>query len=100
MQRATLADAYCQGRAFSKKAMNAKEAMKRANEIALKWEKGDNKTIIAALTDRLLFNVSPESQKDFETLLRHDFDPNIPNANQAVLRLFNTIIKEPEFQLI
>lgn len=100
LQRATLADAYCQGRAFSKKAMNAKEAMKRANEIALKWEKGDNKTIIAALTDRLLFNVSPESQKDFETLLRHDFDPNIPNANQAVLRLFNTIIKEPEFQLI
>lgn len=100
LQRATLADAYCQGRAFNRQAMNEKTAMNKAKAIHLQWEKGDNKAIIAALTNRLLFAVSPESQKDFETLLRHDFDPNIPNANQAVLRLFNAIIKEPEFQLI
>lgn len=100
LQRATLADAYCQGRAFNRQVMNEKTAMNKAKAIHLEWEKGDNKAIIAALTNRLLFTVSPESQKDFETLLRHDFDPNIPNANQAVLRLFNAIIKEPEFQLI
>jgi hypothetical protein len=39
-------------------------------------------------------------QKDFETVLKYDFDANAPNSDQAVLRLFNTIIKEPEFQLI
>ena len=100
LQRATLADAYSQGRAFNRQAMNEKTAMNKAKAIHLEWDKGDNKAIIAALTNRLLFTVSPESQKDFETLLRHDFDPNIPNANQAVLRLFNAIIKEPEFQLI
>ena len=29
-----------------------------------------------------------------------DFDENAKNANQAVLRLFNNMIKLPEFQLI
>jgi hypothetical protein len=38
--------------------------------------------------------------KDFENLLKYDFDANSPNSDQAVLRLFNAIIKEPEFQLI
>jgi hypothetical protein len=68
--------------------------------IVLNWQKGTNKAIIKELTDRLLFNVSPESQKDFEAILKYDFDANAPNADQAVLRLFNAIIKEPEFQLI
>ena len=66
----------------------------------LQWNKGTNKAIIKELTDRLLFSVSPETQKDFENLLKYDFDANSPNSDQAVLRLFNAIIKEPEFQLI
>ncbi len=99
LQRASIADGYCQGRIFNRSQM---EGSKRGlnKTVSLHWQKGKNKAIISELTARLLFDVSPESQKDFESLLKYDFDPNAPNADQAVLRLFNAIIKEPEFQLI
>ena len=63
-------------------------------------EKGTNKEIIKQLTNRLLFSVDETTQKDFETILKYDFDSDSQNANQAVLRLFNAILKTPEFQLI
>ena len=112
LQRAIVADAYCQGRLYNRQKTerdmegnmeektNQKNKISKDKPIALNWQKGTNKVIIKDLTDRLLFGVSPEAQKDFETVLKYDFDPNAPNADQAVLRLFNTIIKEPEFQLI
>lgn len=61
---------------------------------------GNNKTIIAELSNRLLFNVNESMQKDMENLLKYDFDPKNPNANYAVVRLFNYITKLPEYQLI
>ena len=68
--------------------------------VNLSWKTGTNKQIIRELSDRLLFQVDNESQKDFETILKYDFDSQAQNANQAVLRLFNAMVKEPEFQLI
>ncbi|MEZ7503802.1 DUF1800 domain-containing protein [Flavobacterium sp. Arc2] len=104
LQRAIVADSYCQGRISNQQKregkMDRKTNLSKDRPTTLNWQKGTNKIIIKELTDRLLFGVSPESQKDFETVLKYDFDPNAPNANQAVLRLFNAIIKEPEFQLI
>jgi hypothetical protein len=44
--------------------------------------------------------VEDNTQKDFESILKYDFDENAKNADQAVLRLFITMIKLPEFQLI
>lgn len=100
LQRNTVADTFCQGRLNNNRKMDGKNQASQNKIAALNWQKGTNKTIIKELTDRLLFGVSPEIQKDLETVLKYDFDANAPNADQAVLRLFNTIIKEPEFQLI
>lgn len=72
----------------------------RKTTINLDWSKGTNKQIIRELSDRLLFQVDHDTQKDFESILKYDFDTEAQNANQAVVRLFNAIVKEPEFQLI
>lgn len=72
----------------------------RKTTINLDWSKGTNKQIIRELSDRLLFQVDHDAQKDFESILKYDFDTEAQNANQAVVRLFNAIVKEPEFQLI
>ena len=61
---------------------------------------GTNKKIIADLSNRLLFQVDNDIQKDMENLLKYDFDPNEEHANNAVLRLFNYITKTPEYQII
>ena len=61
---------------------------------------GTNKTIIKELTDRLLFTISEEAQKDMETILKYDFNPKSESAATAILRLFNYITKLPEFQII
>ncbi len=59
-----------------------------------------NKQIIAQLAGRLLFEADAQMQKNFETILKYDFDPKNPNADEAVMRLFNYMAKTPEFQLI
>ena len=104
LQREAVADAVCQGRGFIRgndnNQMSSQMSRIKTKTTHLQWHKGTNKAIIKELTDRLLFSVSPETQKDFENLLKYDFDANSPNSDQAVLRLFNAIIKEPEFQLI
>ncbi|MFA9189097.1 DUF1800 domain-containing protein [Flavobacterium sp. FBOR7N2.3] len=110
LQRNNLADLYCSGREnFNQKAAanmmmdenpNSNRPGARKTTINLDWNKGTNKQIISDLSDRLLFQVDSDAQKDFETILKYDFDAQAQNADQAVLRLFNAIIKEPEFQLI
>lgn len=70
-------------------------------EVKIKYDSdGNNKTIITELSNRLLFTVNESIQKDMENLLKYDFDPKDPNANFAVIRLFNYITKLPEYQLI
>lgn len=107
LQRNNIADLYCSGREnFNQKAVatmmdeNANRPAARKTAIQLDWEKGTNKAIISELSNRLLFQVDNDTQKDFENILKYDFDPQAQNANQAVLRLFNAMVKEPEFQLI
>ena len=104
LQRKNLAYLLCNGKALNQKILkdnskadnpNAKET-----EIHLEWIKGNNIQIISQLSDRLLFQVEESTQKDFESILKYDFDENAKNADLAVLRLFNTMIKLPEFQLI
>jgi len=48
----------------------------------------------------LLFNLDENLKKDLETILKYDFDPKSENAENTVMRLYNTILKLPEFQLI
>ncbi|WP_163400601.1 DUF1800 domain-containing protein [Flavobacterium fluviatile] len=108
LQRNNTSDLLCSGRSLSKKAVNTmmmesskpqKELGKR--EVKIQFDSnGNNKTIITELSDRLLCNVNESMQKDMENLLKYDFDPKNPNANYAVVRLFNYITKLPEYQLI
>ena len=105
LQRNNLADLLCSGRGLNRKKMkpndemNAKSSNKK--EVEIDWNNsGNNKQIIAELTDRLLCEVDAASQKDFETIIKYDFNPKAENANQVVLRLFNAMVKLPEYQLI
>ena len=109
LQRNNLADLYCSGKEnFNQRTMatmmgedeNSNRPALRKTVVQLDWNKGTNKEIISELSNRLLFQIDNEAQKDFENILKYDFDAYAQNANQAVLRLFNAMVKEPEFQLI
>lgn len=108
LQRNNTSDLLCGGRSITRKALNTMndESEKPKTEfekIDVKIDfdsNGSNKTIIAELSSRLLFNVNDAMQKDMENLLKYDFNPKEPHANFAVIRLFNYITKLPEYQLI
>lgn len=106
LQRNNLSDLWCNGLNLSRKAFNqmgnenARIDTEKLN-IKLDWKKnGTNKTVISELSNRLLFQVSDEMQSEMETILKYDFDPKSEGAENAVLRLFNYIVKTPEYQLI
>ena len=104
LQRNNLSYILSNGKILNQKVLKDPSKMDRPNmkevPVNLDWAKGNNKQIIAELSNRLLFQVDESTQKDFESILKYDFDENAKNADQAVLRLFNNMIKLPEFQLI
>jgi uncharacterized protein (DUF1800 family) len=106
LQRNNIADLLCNGKNISRRAQYMDNDMVKENvnqlvKVFLNWTKsGNNKTIIAELQDRLLFQTNEKLQKDWETLLKYDFNPKAEGADNAVLRLFNNMIKTPEFQII
>ncbi len=103
-QRLNTCDILCKGANFKTTAVRNLDEIddyKAEIDVRVDWSrKGNNKTVIAELGDRLLFTVDDEMQKNFETVLRHDFVPNDKNADNGVLRLFNNMVRTPEFQLI
>lgn len=106
LQRNNAADLLCNGKNISKKAQYMTDDMVKENinqlvNVSLKWNKsGTNKTIIAELQDRLLFQSDENLQKDWETILKYDFNPKAEGADNAVMRLFNNMVKTPEFQIL
>lgn len=106
LQRNNLSDLWCNGMNVSRKAFNQMDnenARKEIEKLDIKfnWKKeGTNKTVISEIAERLLFEVSAETQKEMETLLKYDFDVKSEGADNAVLRLLNYITKLPEYQLI
>lgn len=113
LQRNNIADLLCNRKnlTLTKKinndsSMMEEEAMMKQNpnqqlKVKLEWNKeGDNKEIIAELKNRLLFQTDETDQQDFEKLLKYDFDSKTEGSENAVLRLFNFMVKTPEFQLI
>ena len=107
LQRNNAADLLCNGKNISrgKKEMENNSMMKqnpnRQLNVKLNWDKeGNNKEIIAQLSDRLLFQVDKNTQQDFEQILKYDFDSKTEGSENAVMRLFNFMVKTPEFQLI
>ena len=109
LQRNNVSDLLCSGRTISRKTFNAipdettdqSEVTFEKIKVSVAFDSnGNNKKIIAQLSERLLFRVDDTMQKDMEELLKYDFDAKSENANQTVLRLFNFITKTPEYQLI
>jgi len=108
LQRNNASDLLCNGRNISRKVFD--KIPEEGDDLEIKLEKinvsidfnknGNNKQIISELSNRLLFRVDENLQKDMENLLKYDFDAKDANANYAVLRLFNYITKTPEYQLI
>lgn len=104
LQRSNAVDALLNGNLLSRK-LTLKDDVNTISNTAkftpkINWKGDTNIEIIKQLTDRLLFTVDESNQRDFESLLKYDFNPEAKNANQAVIRLFNAITKTPEFQLI
>jgi uncharacterized protein (DUF1800 family) len=106
VQRHNTADLLCNGKAISRFTFNNDDPLlsknqNRVSKVSIDFDaSGTNKTIIAELQDRLLFQMNEEMQVDFETVLKYDFNPKSEGAENAVLRLFNAMVKLPEFQLI
>jgi uncharacterized protein (DUF1800 family) len=105
LQRNNVADLLCNGRSISRRMQRDDTEMKGNNnpllKVSLDWTKsGNNKTIITELQERLLFQTNENLQKDWETILKYDFNPKAEGAENAVIRLFNHMIKTPEFQIV
>jgi uncharacterized protein (DUF1800 family) len=107
LQRNTLVDALCNGKPFGQNRpendsiMMQNDSQKPLLSVNLSWKKNqNNKQIIAELGNRLLFQVNENDQLDFEKIVEYDFDSTTEGSENAVLRLFNFMVKLPEFQVI
>lgn len=105
LQRNNASDLLTSGRILNKKGLKNEDENRQSEipkiDVKLNWNtSGNNKEIIADLKNRLLFATDENLQKDFENLLKYDFNPKNPGAENAVLRLFNFMTKTPEYQLI
>jgi uncharacterized protein (DUF1800 family) len=105
LDRNALADQLCKGKnlntsLFKKTGGEISEYISHFDVKIAVEKAANNKEVIAQLKNRLLFNADENLQKDFETILKHDFDPNSKYADDGIMRLFNYMIKTPEFQLI
>jgi len=106
LQRNNAVDLLCNGKNISRRAQFmdndiVNENINQLITVSLQWKKsGTNKTIIAELQDRLLFQSDENMQKNWETILKYDFNPKEEGADNAVMRLFNNMIKTPEFQIV
>lgn len=107
LQRNNIVDIVCTSKNFAKRRMNLNEKELLENlktdtlKVEIKWLKNSNaKSIINDFTSRLLFNKDDKLNKDLDAILKYDFDSKAEGADFAVARLYNFILKLPEFQLI
>ena len=104
LQRNNVADLLCKGKNLNNGGNENTMMNQKPNQllnVKLNWDKeGNNKEIITQLTDRLLFHTNKDNQQDFEQILKYDFDSKTEGSENAVIRLFNFMVKTPEFQLI
>jgi uncharacterized protein (DUF1800 family) len=106
LQRNTVADLLCNGKNLNRGKKENENKMMNQNpnqqlNVKLNWDAaGNNKEIIAQLKNRLLFQTDATTQADFEQILKYDFNSKTDGSENAVMRLFNFMVKTPEFQLI
>ena len=80
IQRNNLGYLLSNGKFVNKKALinggNLEKMKGKEILTQLEWNKGNNIGIIKELSDRLLFEVEGSTQKDFESILKYDFNVN------------------------
>lgn len=105
VQRNNAADLLCNGKNLRRQQVGEFSEITEINRpiinVRLDWDKNsNNKQVINTLKERLLFQTDADLQSDCEKLLKYDFNPHSESADNAVLRLFNFMVKTPEYQLI
>jgi uncharacterized protein (DUF1800 family) len=105
LQRNKASDLWCQGKNLKFKGLKDSlediEIDVETVNVQLNWNKKSKpNTIIQSFTDRLLFQVDENMQQDLEQMLKYDFDPYSPNADEVIMRLFHFITQTPEFQIL
>ncbi|PQB05971.1 hypothetical protein BST85_05500 [Aureitalea marina] len=106
LQRNKIANMLCKGVILDRSELimgNAKmgNSMQRQIEISNGWNGTDNaKETIENFSNRLISESNAQIEADINQILRYDFDPSLPKASKAVMRLFNFMVNSPEFQLI
>jgi len=106
LQRNKVANLLCNGNNIHRRRSSGNnrgmmdKSLELQPKIEIKSTAKNNRDVIVELSDRLLFQVNESLLKDMETILKYDFDPKSKNAQNAVLRLFNYMVKTPEFQVI
>ncbi len=101
LQRNRVADLLCNGSSLKRRKIKTSDNTNSLHpKIVLKPTSNDATKIIDELSNRLFFSINESTQKDMQNILKYDFDPNHENAQNSILRLFNYIIKTPEFQIL
>ena len=106
LQRNQLANLLCRGIVLDRSDVISGVPIKmgkrrRGINITLDWDKtGNAGAIIDSFTNRLLVETNPQLDQDLDQILKYDFDPSLPKADKAVMRLFNYLVNSPEFQVI
>ena len=104
LQRNNVADLLCDGRSWNRRIQFTEDSMTESMpklNVKVNYNKnGNHQTIISELSNRLLFKKDGNWQQEWENILKYDFNPKAENADNAVLRLFNAMIKTPEFQIV
>ena len=75
-------------------------AQKPVATVPKAWKKESAEDITETLRERLLFSADSNMMANIKNIIPHDFDPLAPGADNNIIRLFNFILKTPEFQLI
>ena len=104
LQRNNVADLLCDGRSWNRRIQFTEDSMNESMpklKVKVNYNKnGNHQTIISELSNKLLFKNDENGQQEWESILKYDFNPKAENADYAVLRLFNAMIKTPEFQIV
>lgn len=59
----------------------------------------NNKEIIAFVLSRLIFDKADHLKIQMEEIMKYDFDPSLPGAEAAVMRLVEFCMQSPDYQI-
>ncbi len=109
IQRNALCKSLCNGE-FPLKSLKTNSMQEDSNVMSRRfdpfnptfnWNKSlkNNKEIIQFVLSQLIFEKAEHLQKDMEEIMKYDFDPALPGADAAVMRLVEYCMQSPDYQI-